>query len=102
MKSYRRHSRELKLQICHSVIESEKSLAQVCREHRLARSVVSRWVEEYKSKKGAAFSGSPSSSSDQASRVLELERTVVDLTLENRVLKDCLGKLGLPPGSVRR
>ena len=41
------HSRELKMTVVRQLASGEKRPAQVCREHNLASSVVSRWRNEY-------------------------------------------------------
>ena len=45
--SGRVHSRELKMTIVRQLANGEKRPAQICREHNLASSVVSRWRNEY-------------------------------------------------------
>ena len=49
------HSRELKLSIVRQLATGEKRPAQVCREHQLAESVVSRWQREYRERGEGAF-----------------------------------------------
>lgn len=92
--SGRVHSRELKMTIVRQLASGEKRPAQVCREHNLASSVVSRWRNEYDQHGEEAFL--PSSSSEPASaeaKIAELERFCGQLALENTLLKKALGKL---------
>lgn len=94
--SGRVHTREFKLTIVHQLASGEKRPAQVCREHNLAPSVVSRWRNEYDQHGEAAFS--PPSTSEPASseaKIAELERLCGQLALENALLKKALGKLPL-------
>ncbi len=92
--SGRVHSREFKLAIVRQLASGEKRPAQVCREHNLANSVVSRWRNEYEQRGEEAFS--PPSSSEPATaeaRIAELERFCGQLARENALLKKALGKL---------
>jgi len=82
------HTREFKLTIARQLASGEKRPAQVCREHHLAPSVVSRWRNEYDQHGEAAFN--PPSSSEPASveaKIAELERFCGHLALENTLLK---------------
>ena len=88
------HSRELKLEIVRQVATGQKRPAQVCREHGLAESVLSRWRKEYQERGEAAFGppqeeGAPS----QEQRIAELEQFCGQLALENQVLKKTLQRL---------
>jgi len=92
--SGRVHSRELKMTIVRQLANGEKRPAQICREHNLAPSVVSRWRNEYDQRGEEAFG--PPSSSEPASteaKIAELERFCGQLALENTLLKKALGKL---------
>lgn len=51
----RTFSREFKLSIVRQLANGEKRLAQVCREHRLADSVLARWRREFTERGEAAF-----------------------------------------------
>lgn len=88
------HSREFKLTVARALVSGEKRPAQLCREHNLAASVVSRWRNEYEQRGEEAFR--PASGSEPVSaeaRVAELERFCGHLALENALLKKALGKL---------
>lgn len=92
------HSREFKLSICQQIHSGEKRPAQICREHRLASSVLSRWREEFKERgEQAAFTPrqAPEVSSTDAleRRVAELERHCGQLSLENALLKKLVERL---------
>ena len=94
--SGRVHSREFKLAIVRQLASGEKRPAQVCREHHLANSVVSRWRSEYDQRGEEAFL--PPANSDPPSaeaRIAELERFCGHLAWENALLKKALGKLPL-------
>ena len=82
------HSREFKLAIARQVASGEKRPAQICREHNLASSVVSRWRNEYEQRGEEAFLPPASSQPPSAeARIAELERFCGQLALENALLK---------------
>ena len=74
----------------------EKRPAQICREHNLAESVVSRWRKEDDQRGEEAFLPPTSSEPPTAeARLAELERICSQLALENALPKKALGKLPL-------
>ncbi len=86
--SGRVHSRELKLTIVRQLASGEKRPAQICREHNLASSVVSRWRNEYDQRAEEAFLPKASSEAPSAeAKIAELERFCGQLALENALLK---------------
>jgi transposase len=94
--SGRVHSRDFKLTVVRQLASGEKRPAQICREHNLASSVVSRWRNEYDQRGEEAFLP-PANSEAKTSeaRIAELERFCGQLALENALLKKALGKLPL-------
>lgn len=93
------HTREFKLGIARQLANGEKRPAQICREHNLASSVVSRWRNEYEQRGEEAFRPPSSSEAPSAeARIAELERFCGQLALENTLLKKALGKLPLTSG----
>ena len=94
--SGRVHSREFKLSVVRQLASGEKRPAQICREHNLANSVVSRWRNEYDQRGEEAFLPKEGSEPPTAeARIAELERFCGQLALENALLKKALGKLPL-------
>ncbi len=94
--SGRVHTREFKLSIVRQLASGEKRHAQICREHNLASSVVSRWRTEYDQHGEAAFSRPATSEPPSLeAKIAELERFCGQLALENTLLKKALGKLPL-------
>jgi transposase len=92
--SGRVHSREFKLTVVHQLASGEKRPAQICREHNLAESVVSRWRKEYDQRGEEAFLPPSTSEAPSAeAKIAELERFCGQLALENALLKKALGKL---------
>jgi transposase len=88
------HSREFKLTVVRQLASGEKRPAQICREHNLASSVVSRWRNEYEKLGEEAFLPPASSEPPSAeAKIAELERFCGQLALENALLKKALGKL---------
>jgi transposase len=85
------HSREFKLQVCRQLASGEKRPAQICREHGLANSVLSRWRQQYAQRGEEAFTPQPLSEVEALkARIAELERFCGHLALENDVLKKAL------------
>ena len=72
--SGRIHPRECKLMIVRQLASGEKRPAQVCREHQLAHSVVSRWQREYQTYGDKAFSTQARPEPTAEERIAELER----------------------------
>jgi putative transposase len=94
--SGRVHSRDFKLSVVRQLASGEKRPAQICREHNLAPSVVSRWRNEYEKLGEEAFLPPTSSEPPTAeTKIAELERFCGQLALENALLKKALGKLPL-------
>jgi len=89
------HSREFKLEVVRQVASGEKRPAQICREHGLADSVLSRWRKEYQEKGEAAFEVASSVEiKTQEQRIEELEGVGGQLALENQILKKTLKSMG--------
>ena len=87
----RTFSRDFKLMVVRQFASGEKRPAQVCREHNLSQSMVSRWRQEYEARGEEAFSAKQLSESEAlAARVSELERFCGQLAWENSVLKKTL------------
>ena len=87
----RTHSREFKLEICRQLDAGIKRPCQVCREHQLANSMLSRWRQEYQDRGEQAFT--PRTEDELSGvellhrRIAELERHCGQLSLENSLLK---------------
>jgi transposase-like protein len=82
------HAPEFKVSVCRQVQAGLASQAQVCREHRLAHSVLERWLQVYRVHGESAFEPrQPSEDGQLHRRVAELERLCGQLALENETLK---------------
>jgi transposase len=91
LKHRRKFTREFKLQVM-AEIASGKSIAQAAREHQIHPTLISRWQKRHRQYAGRAFAGNGCSYTDEA-RILELERMVGRLTMENDLLKKALQRL---------
>jgi transposase len=92
------HSREFKLLICRQIANGEKRPAQICREHSLDQSVLSRWRREYQERgeENAFLASQPVAVSPTEAlerRIADLERHCGRLSLENDLLKKLLNQL---------
>ena len=87
----RTFSREFKLALCRQIDSGAKRPAQLCREHGLGETVLSRWRAEFRERGEEAFTPRlpPPPTPDQAQeqRIAELERHCGQLSLENSLLK---------------
>jgi putative transposase len=89
----RTFSREFKLRVLRQLASGEKRPAQVCGEHNLSQSMISRWRQEYEARGEEALRAKPLSESEAlAARVAELERFCGQLAWENSVLKKTLAR----------
>lgn len=81
----------MKLMVVRQVASGERRPVQVCREHKLADSLLMRWRKEYAERGEAAFTPRERSGEEVLeARVRELERFCGQLALENQVLKKAL------------
>jgi transposase len=83
----RKFTAELKAQIVLERLSGAKSSAELCREHQIAASVLADWKTIFLTRAASVYDNSASSSSQDASRVAELERLVGRITLEHDILK---------------
>lgn len=92
---------EFKLQIAREVESGLKRPSQVCREHNLDESVLSRWRQQYRDRGEDAFKARSSTAVEPSAeaRIAELERFVGQLSLENALLKKALANSTSKHGS---
>ena len=86
MAKRRTFSPEFKAQVVLEVLTGAKSGAQVCREHRIKDSVLSRWKQEFIERAPQLFEHGDRQSQEEE-RVAELERLVGQLTMELQAAK---------------
>ena len=91
---------EFKLKVVKAVLENQKTVAQLCREHSISDSLIHTWKKLYREKGEAAFKAvtqaharsEPLSAEQQEllalrNKVAELERFCGQMALENSILK---------------
>jgi transposase len=86
MPNRRSFSGRFKAQVVLEVLTGVKSAAQVCREHGLKETVLSRWKQEFIERSPELFERQRGDNAQDA-RVAELERVVGRLTLELEIAK---------------
>ena len=100
----RTFSREFKRRVAQEALAGEKSMAQLCREHSLCQTLVSRWRNQYRlfgELAWAEHNGHASGASVEPSpeaRIAELEAALGRAHLEIELLQRVLKKGGSPPG----
>ena len=86
----RRFSSDFKLQCVLDIVSGRKSPAQICREHNISESSLSRWRQQFIEEAPKIFENGSSAKSAEAQRIAELERLVGKLTLELEASKKLL------------
>jgi transposase len=86
----RRFSSDFKLQCVLDMVSGRKSPAQICREHNISESSLSRWRQQFIEGAPKIFENGSSARSAEAQRIAELERLVGKLTLELEASKKLL------------
>ena len=86
MAKRRTFSPEFKAQVVLAVLTGAKSGAQVCREHQIKDSVLSRWKQEFIERAPQLFERGKVQSQEEE-RIAELERLVGQLTMELAMAK---------------
>lgn len=86
MQKRRSFSGRFKAQVVLEVLTGVKSAAQVCREHDIKETVLSRWKQEFIERSPELFERRRGDNT-QDERVAELERVVGRLTLELEMAK---------------
>ncbi len=91
MKTRKKFTKEFKISVLRE-LENNKTAAQLCREHEIHPTMLSKWKKEYKENPGTAFSGNGNTSKPEA-KLAESERLVGQLYAENTFLKKVLTSL---------
>ncbi len=86
MAKYRTFTPEFKAQVVLEMLTGAKSAGELCREHHLKDSLLSRWKQEFLNDAARIFQHEDSLQQAEA-RIAELERVVGRLTLELEVAK---------------
>ncbi len=86
----RRFTSEFKLQCVLDMLSGRKNTVQICREHNLSESSLSRWRNQFVERASKIFDNGSSSESAESQRMSDLERLVGKLTLELEASKKLL------------
>jgi transposase-like protein len=98
MQKRRSFSGRFKAQVVLEVLTGVKSAAQVCREHGIKETVLSRWKQEFIARAPELIERRNGDNTQEA-RVAELERVVGRLTLELEMAKKASLLLNSPRNS---
>lgn len=106
--SKRVFGREFKLQVARQLVNGEKRLAQLCREHGLCETLVRRWREQYEQHGENAWldqEGAGYVARDAEQRIADLEAALGRAHLEIEFLRHALHSLrkggSRPPSNGR-
>jgi transposase len=83
----RKFTPEFKAEVVLELLSGAKSSTELCREHQIASSVLAEWKAIFLARAASLFDSSESCTSQDAMRVVELERLVGRLTLESDIVK---------------
>jgi transposase len=83
----RKFTAAFKAQVVLELLSGAKSSAELCREHQIASSVLADWKTTFLTHAAFIFEPSEQRSSQDGTRIAELERLLGRLTLENDILK---------------
>ena len=87
----RQFTKEFKLQVLREIEEGTPA-AQSARQHQLHPNTINKWRQQYARYAERAFAGNGHAYTDDA-KVVELERLIGQLTVENAFLKKVLSRL---------
>ncbi len=85
MSSRRLFTREFKAGVVEEHLSGRSSVAQLSRRHEISPQLIYRWKKHYT--KGELTGGNSKEDMGLKLRVLELEKLVVELSIENQLLK---------------
>ena len=83
----RRFTPEFKAQVVLELLTGTKTSAELCREHQIAPSVLADWKAIFLAQAATVFQTPEPRSTQEASRIAELEGLVGRMTLEAEILK---------------
>lgn len=87
-KKRREYTTEFKLEVVLEGLRGEKSVAQLCREKQITDSLYYKWRDQFLAKASEIFVEPKQSADEEAqSQIVDLERMVGKLALENEILK---------------
>ena len=91
-KKRRTFAPDFKFQVVLELLTGEKSAAQLCREHQLSETSLSRWRQQFLEQGARVFESQNGNTAEQE-RIAELERMVGRLTMELAAAKKALNWL---------
>jgi transposase-like protein len=94
MSKRRTYTPEFKAAAVLAVLTGTKTAAEVCREHRIKPSLLTRWKQQFLAQADQIFRGDQERQQAEA-RIQELERMVGRLTLQLEMAKKASLMLGL-------
>ena len=102
---HRKFSPEFKRRVVEDILAGRHRMAEVCREHRLSKTLVRQWRKEYEARGPAGWKPAEETKAERVAteqRVVELEAALGRATLEVEFLQRALRRAGLPfPRGVR-
>ena len=102
---HRKFSPEFKRRVVEDILSGRQRMAEVCREHRLSKTLVRQWRKEYEERGAASWKPAEETKAERVAaeqRVVELEAALGRATLEVEFLHRALRRAGLPfPRGVR-
>lgn len=94
-RKYRTFSPDFKLDTVMEGFSREKSIAQICRERKIKDVLYYKWRDKFIDNAANIFKDSPDTHQQKLeNRIVELERMVGRLTMENDILKKAKSWLG--------
>jgi len=97
----RTYTPEFKAAVVLAVLSGAKTAAEICREHRIKESVLSRWKQKFVAEASQVFS-EESDRKQSEEQIKELERMIGRLTMELEIAKKASLYLGSPEMSNGR
>ena len=86
---------EFKLEVVLEGLRGEKSVAQLCRERQITDGLYYKWREQFLAQAPDIFAANgPSVDEEAQAQIVDLERMVGKLALENEILKKAKSLLG--------
>lgn len=97
-KKRKEYKADFKLEVVLEGLRGEKSIAQLCREKRITDSLYYRWRDQFVAKAPEIFAEAGQSIDEEAqAQIVDLERMVGKLALENEILKKAKSLLNARP-----
>jgi transposase len=86
MNKRRKFTPQFKSQVVLQLLSSERSMAELCREHQLTSQMIGTWKQQFLAAATQGFETDVTNNTEQE-RIAELERMVGKLTMELEIAK---------------